>query len=79
MLNLKELEEKLDAVLANETEETLTAWIEYKRSQQKLKLREELMEFGLWLGMNFNIYKGILIEEIVDTYLKELNYNNDNI
>lgn len=37
MLNLKELEEKLDAVLANETEETLTAWIEYKRAVQLLR------------------------------------------
>lgn len=70
MINLKELEEKLDLALANETEETLTAWIEYKRTQQKLKLREELMEFGLWLGINFDEYKNRLIEDIVDEYLK---------
>lgn len=70
MINLKELEEKLDIALTNETEETLTAWIEYKRTQQKLKLREELMEFGLWLGINFDEYKNRLIEDIVDEYLK---------
>jgi hypothetical protein len=31
MLNLRELEEKLDAALANETTESLTYWIEQKR------------------------------------------------
>ena len=69
-MTTEELEEKLDLALVNETEETLTAWIEYKRTQQKLQLREELMEFGLWLGINFDQYKNRLIEDIVDEYLK---------
>lgn len=50
MVNLKELEEKLDLALTNETEETLTAWIEYKRKTRLLnKTVDNHVSFVQWL------------------------------
>jgi hypothetical protein len=36
MLNLKELEEKLDKALENESQESLTSWLQEKRMKHQL-------------------------------------------